>query len=233
MTHSERRLQAVLFDFDGVILDSETALYEAWQRVYEAHGAFLPLERWAANIGGYNYDVFDPLVYLSGQIGRVVDRDTINTARRACYLYHVHRQEAMPGVREAIATAKAQGLKLAVVSSSSRNWVHGHLKRLGLYNQFDAFACGDEAAQVKPDPELYHMGLERLGVSAERSFVVEDSPKGIAAARAASLYCVVVPNSVTSASPLKGYDKLLESLAAQPFEEIIAAVETSATPAAG
>jgi HAD superfamily hydrolase (TIGR01509 family) len=218
-------LRAVLFDFDGVIMDSETALYESWQRTYAAHRCTLPLDLWAANVGGYNYDVFDPLAYLEQQHHKPIDKDAVNAARRACYLLHVNSLDAMPGVRDAIRTVKAHGLKLAAVSSSSQNWVPVHLKRLGLYDTFDVIVCGNEVESVKPDPALYHLALERLQVTAQEAFTIEDSPKGIEAARAASLYCIAVPNPVTRASNLQGYDKILHSLAAQPFESVIEEVE--------
>jgi HAD superfamily hydrolase (TIGR01509 family) len=224
------RLKAVLFDFDGVIMDSETALYESWQHTYAAHGCILPLDLWAANVGGYNYDVFDPLAYLEQQYGKPIDNDAVNAARRTCYLSHVNTLDAMPGVRDAIRAVKDFGLKLAAVSSSSRKWVPVHLKRLRLYDFFDAVVCGDEAAAVKPDPAVYHLALERLHVTAQEAFAIEDSPKGIAAARAASLFCVAIPNPVTRASKLEGYDKIIDSLAVQPFEAVIAEIEQAISP---
>lgn len=227
MTNTIKHIKAVLFDFDGVIMDSETILFKAWQRSYAAFGCTLSLERWAANVGGYNYDIFDPLAHIEEQCGYPIDRDAVNAARRACYLHHVHRQPALPGVREAFETVKSLGLKLGVVSSSSRNWVHGHMKRLGLYGYPDVFACGDEVSAVKPDPELYLLALERTGTQAEHAFVVEDSPKGIAAARAAALYCVVVPNPVTRASKLNGYDRWADSLQDTPFPQLIAEIDTT------
>ena len=214
-----------LFDFDGVIMDSESALFESWQRTYAAHGCELPLDLWAANVGGYNYDVFDPLAWLEEQCGVPIDKGIVNAARRACYLLHINQLEAMPGAREAIAAAKSAGLKLAVASSSSTNWVPVHLKRLELYDFFDVVVCGDEVAAVKPHPAVYLVALERLGVAPANAFAVEDSPKGIAAACAASLYCVAVPNPVTRASNLKGYNRLLHSLTEHPFEKIITEVE--------
>ncbi|HDP35623.1 MAG TPA: HAD family hydrolase [Candidatus Hydrogenedentes bacterium] len=220
-----RRLQAALFDFDGVIMDSETALYESWRNTYAAHGCHLPLDKWAANVGGYNYDVFDPLAYLEEQTGRALDRDVVNGARRACYLHRVYQLGEMPGISDAFAAVKSAGLKLAAVSSSSRNWVPAHLKRLNLLSCFDAIVCGDEVDNVKPDPAVYHLALNRLRADPDRVFVVEDSPKGVAAARAASLYCIAVPNSVTRASRLHGYDKLLESLDKQPFTDVLGEVE--------
>ncbi len=225
MVSEQLRLQAVLFDFDGVIMDSETALYESWQRTYAAHGCTLSLELWAANVGGYNYEVFHPLDYLEQQAGRPVDKEAVNEARRACYLLHVNKLDVIPGVRNAIADVKARGLKLAAVSSSSQNWVPVHLKRLGLYDNFDVIVCGNEVKKVKPDPAGYHLALERLRIKPQAAFTIEDSPKGIAAARAASLYCVAVPNPVTRAANLTGYDKLLQGLDKQPFEDVLKEVQ--------
>ncbi|MCK5862182.1 MAG: HAD-IA family hydrolase, partial [Candidatus Hydrogenedentes bacterium] len=199
-------------------------LFKSWQHTYRAHGCELPLELWAANVGGYNYDVFDPLDWLEKEYGAPIDKESVNAARRVCYLLQVNQQNAICGAREAIAAVKATGVKLAVVSSSSRNWVPVHLKRLGLYDFFDVIVCGDEVENVKPDPALYKLALDRLGIKAAHAFAVEDSPKGIAAARAASLYCVAVPNPVTRASRLTGYNKMLDSLEEYPFNTIIAEI---------
>ena len=228
---SNSHLQAIIFDFDGVILDTESALFASWHQVYSEHGHAFSLERWAANVGGYQYDVFDPVNHLEELTGRAVDRDALNQARRAWYLERVHRQETMPGVREALDVARRRNLRLAIASSSSRNWVTGHLDRLALADYFEVISCGDEVDAVKPDPALYHLTLARLGLGAERVFVVEDSPKGIAAARAASLYCVAVPNPVTQASPLEGCNRRVDSLASLPFSQLIDETEKAITGA--
>lgn len=216
-----RRIQAIIFDFDGVILDTESALFASWQHVFSGYGHPFSLERWAANVGGYQYDVFDPLTHLEELTGFAINREEINAARRAWYLERVHRQQVMPGVREALDSARDRDLRLAIASSSSRNWVAGHLERLDLTSFFEVVCCGDEVPSVKPDPALYHQALERLDLGARDVFVIEDSPKGIAAARAASLYCVAVPNPVTQASPLDGADRRMESLLDLPFSQLI------------
>ncbi|NLV44545.1 MAG: HAD family hydrolase [Candidatus Hydrogenedentes bacterium] len=218
---SNKALHAIIFDFDGLILDTESALFASWQHIFHEYGHPFPLERWAANVGGYQYDVFDPLAHLDELLGTPVDRDAVNKARREWYLERVHHLEAMPGVREAITTARSRELRLAIASSSSRNWVSGHLERLGLLPQFNVICCGDEVDKVKPDPALYYLALERLGLGPDQLFVLEDSPKGIAAARAASLYCVAVPNPVTRVSPLDGCSRRIESLASVSFSQLI------------
>lgn len=214
-------LQAIIFDFDGLILDTESTLYASWQHLFQEHGHAFPLERWAANVGGYQYDVFDPVQHLEFLTGRPVDREAVNDARRAWYLDRVHQLDVMPGVREAVVAALGRGLRLAIASSSSRNWVFGHLERLRLAEYFEVLCCGSEVDAVKPDPALYHLALQRLSLTSGQAFVLEDSPKGIAAARAASLYCVAVPNPVTRMSPLDGCSRRIDSLAAMPFSQLI------------
>lgn len=214
-------LHAIIFDFDGLILDTESALFASWQHIFHEHGHPFPLERWAANVGGYQYDIFDPLTHLEELTGTTIDREAVNQARRNWYLERVHSQEEMPGVREALETARARELRLAIASSSSSDWVCGHLERLRLINHFNAITCGDDVTAVKPDPELYHLSLQRLKLAPNQLFVLEDSPKGVAAARAASLYCVAVPNPVTKASPLDGCNRRIDSLASMPFSQLI------------
>lgn len=214
-------LHAIIFDFDGLILDTESALYASWNHIFRLYGHSFPLNRWAVNVGGYQYDVFDPLVHLEGLVGTPVDRDAVNKKRREWYLEHVYGLEAMPGVRDAVEAARSKGLRLAIASSSSRNWVSGHLERLGLLPHFSVICSGDEVDEVKPDPALYYLALERLGLGPDQLFVLEDSPKGIAAARAASLYCVAVPNPVTRVSPLDGCSRRIENLASVSFSQLI------------
>lgn len=221
----QTKLQAIIFDFDGVILDTETMLFASWHNLYREHGIEFSLERWAANVGGYQYDVFDPLTHLEEQLGHPIDRDAVNAARRAWYQEHVNQLGPMPGIPDALETARQLGLRLAVASSSTTSWVQKHLTRLNLKNYFEVISCGDEVSTVKPHPEVYFLTLSRLGVNPNCVFAIEDSPKGIAAARAASIYCVAVPNPVTQASSLKGYNRLIENFVVMPFTQLLSETE--------
>ncbi len=224
-------MEAVIFDFDGLILDTESTLFAAWQRTYAEFGVELPLSLWTANIGGYSYEAFHPMDHLERLTGQTLDRDTINQRRREWYWGQVYVQDVMPGVRAAVDAAAEMGLKLGVASSSDRKWVTGHLERLDLLDRFDALVCGDEVARVKPDPELYRTALDTLGVPAARCFAVEDSPKGVAAAKGACLYCVAVPNPVTETLDLGACDWRLESLDAVPFGRLVKQIEETITRA--
>jgi HAD superfamily hydrolase (TIGR01509 family) len=112
-------------------------------------------------------------------------------------------------------------MRLAVASSSPRSWVGGHLERLGIIDHFDHLRCADDVRQVKPDPELYLAALAALGVAAHEAIALEDSPNGVLAAKRAGLFCVAVPNSLTRQMPLDHADRLVDSLADLPLQDLV------------
>ena len=216
-------VRGVIFDFDGLILDTESPEFTSWRDIFSEHGCVLSLEDWAVCIG--TADVFDPCAHLEAQLGRVVDRDALRTERRRRSDALIAAQMPMPGVVERIAEAGAIGLKLAVASSSSRSWVEGHLTRLDLARHFHCIRCSDHVEQVKPDPALYRLALEGLGLGPENAIAFEDSPNGILAAKRAGLFCVAVPNDATRELALDAADLRLESLREISLEALVAEVE--------
>ncbi len=210
---------ALVFDFDGLILDTEGPEFQAWQELYAAHGCRLTLETWAVCIG--TRDVFDPCADLATRAGRAVDAAALRAACTARVTELVAREPVRPGVREYLDEARALGLGLAVASSSSRRWVAGHLERLGLADRFDAIRCADDVARVKPDPDLYDAALAALGAVPDAAIALEDSPNGVCAAKRAGLFCVAVPNPLTAALDLTAADLLLDSLAALPLRALL------------
>ncbi len=217
-------IQALIFDFDGLILDTEESEFRSWQEMYAEHHAVLPLEEWAICIGS-GTEVFDVFAYLEMQLGRPVEREQIALRRRQRHLMLLAEKTLLPGVEAYIATAKDLGLKLGVASSSSRRWVAGHLERLGILHHFDYLRCGDEVTHKKPDPELYLTAMQGLGVEAHQSIALEDSPNGVRAAQRAGIFCVAIPNIITGQLPLDHADLRLTSMAHMPLEKLIAYVE--------
>lgn len=214
-------IRGVIFDFDGLILDTETPEFQAWQEIYQAHGGELPLATWATYIGTSS-DVFDPFAYLEAQLGRAVEREAIGVKRRERYAELLSAQFILPGVQEYIADAKRLGLQLGVASSSSRAWVIGHLTRLGLSASFDCIKCAEDVQRTKPDPALYQAVLDALALRPEQGIALEDSPNGIAAAKRAGLFCVAVPNPLTRQLSLAHADLRLSSLTDMPLERLLA-----------
>jgi HAD superfamily hydrolase (TIGR01509 family) len=137
----------------------------------------------------------------------------------------IARQEALPGVENYLSEARRLGLKVGLASNSSRAWVTGHLRRLGLFDQFDCLKCGDEVNRQKPEPELYLAALEALNTPADQAIAFEDSPNGVRAARAAGLFSVAVPNVITRQLPLDHADLRLPSLASRPLTDVISYAE--------
>ncbi|MFQ6043760.1 MAG: HAD family hydrolase, partial [Candidatus Poribacteria bacterium] len=189
-------IRLLIFDFDGLILDTEVPDFQSWQEIYQAYGCHLPLSTWETCIGG-SADLFDPYDYLETQLGRAVEREEIRSKRRQRYAELVEMQPILPGVEDYIYDAKRLGLKVGLASSSSHDWVDGHLSRLGLITHFDCIKYSDDVKDVKPEPELYQSILDELEIRADEGIVLEDSANGILAAKRAGLFCVAVPNPMT------------------------------------
>lgn len=212
-------IRALIFDFDGLILDTEMPEFRAWQEIYQDYRCDLPFDVWAQCIG--TAEGFNPYEYLEERLGRPVDREAIDIRRRDRCTELLREQTVLPGVHDYIADAKRFGLQLGVASSSPRRWVSGHLSRLALTEHFACITCSDDVQRTKPDPALYNLALEALEVRPEQAIALEDSPNGIMAAKRAGLYCVAVPNALTSQLILDQADLRLTSLAELPLEQLL------------
>ena len=217
-------IKAIIFDFDGLIVDTESPLLQAWQEVFQNHGLELSLDLWAANVG--TEDSFDPVAHLGRILGRSVDAGEIRSVRVPRETALIEAEPILPGVMDYIADAQRLGLKLAVASNSSRGWVTGHLERLGLLNHFDVVRCWDDpdAGQRKPDPAVYYAVLNALNIAAGQAIALEDSPNGVLSATRAGIFTVAVPNALTRLLGVDGADMELESLAHLPLEELLKVV---------
>jgi HAD superfamily hydrolase (TIGR01509 family) len=213
-------VKAIVFDFDGTILDTEVPVYDAWQEIYVEHGCALAFDKWATCIG--TADTFDPCDDLQEILGRALDAAALEARHRRRTDELIAAQAVRPGVREYLEAAARLGLALGVASSSSRRWVEGHLIRLGLRDCFAAVRCADDVPKVKPDPALYRVAVEALGVRPEDALALEDSPNGVLAAKRAGLTCVAVPNPLTARLDLSGADLRLASLAELPLAALLA-----------
>lgn len=218
-------IRGLIFDFDGLILDTETTEFQAWQEAFAEHNCVLEMEHWATGIGkGEDQNPFSPYDHLETLYGKPIDRHAVRKKRHRRHMDLIALEVARPGVLDYLETAKRLGLRLAVASSSPREWVVGHLSTLGFAAQFDCIRCSDDVTHTKPHPELYLAALDALGLRPEEAIAFEDSPFGVSAAKAAGLFCVAVPNSITCRLPLEHADLRLNSLAEMPLEALIAYV---------
>ncbi len=212
---------ALIFDFDGLILETESADYRSWQELFRAESDDLPLEVWVECVGR-DASFFDPISYLEERLGRPVERERMRAQQKTRFLELVHAQAVMPGVHEYIEAARQYGIKLGIASSSSRQWVMGNLDRLGLTDCWGCIRCREDVPRAKPEPDVYLAVLEGLRTTAPTSIALEDSPNGIRAAKRAGLQCVAVPNVITAGLDLSAADLTLPSLSAMPLGQLIA-----------
>jgi HAD superfamily hydrolase (TIGR01509 family) len=217
-------IRALLFDFDGLLVDTESPSFDAWAGVYREHGHELTLETWSAAIG--TLDGFDPFADLEGRLGRPLDRERVNERRREIEFAAADLEELRDGVAEYLEEAQRLGLARAIVSSSSQDWIRRHLERLDLLDGWSSIVAADgDAARAKPRPTLYLEALDRLDVTAAEAIAFEDSPNGITAAKAAGLYCIAVPNPTTASLDVTQADLVLGSLEQVPLGELLRRVE--------
>jgi HAD superfamily hydrolase (TIGR01509 family) len=199
-------LAAVVFDFDGIIIDSETSEFESHRRIFERCGASLSTEEWREHIGiwteGHDERWFRELCARSSS-------PPDNAA------YHAEKQrifdEVVPdgpmrGIRELLTELAGAGIPAAIASSSSAAWVVRATERLGLRALFGAIVTGDDVVRRKPAPDVYVEAARRLGADPARSIAIEDSGPGIAAARAAGMKTVAIPHWLTERHDLDRAD---------------------------
>jgi HAD superfamily hydrolase (TIGR01509 family) len=213
-------IRAVVFDFDGLVLDTEVPVYASWCAAFEAHGAPPPtIEEWSLEIG--TSGAIDMHAWLIDRADRPVDLDVMNESRRAHRDALLARENARPGVLAWLDQADATGLALAIASSSPADWVDEHLGRLRLRERFAFVVTAGGKLRAKPAPDTYLDACARLAIAPRHALAVEDSPNGIAAAKAAGLHCVAVPNDITQLLDLSAADVLLASLADRTIADVI------------
>lgn len=218
-------IQAIVFDFDGLILNTELADFLAWQAIFEPHQIEFPLKLWHQNVGTKNS--FDPVLYLQARLGRVLNRGSIMEEYHQHHLNLIRHMTIMPGVEERIAEARLLGLKVAVASSSQASWLNLHLPRLGLHKSFDVVrTCTDVEDKKKPDPAVYLSACQAIGVNPTQAIAFEDSRNGVLAAKAAGMFCVAVPNEVTQEMDFSAADFQIPSLAHHTLTHLMSLLTT-------
>lgn len=220
-------IRGLIFDFDGLILETEGPIYQSWVELYQEYDTELDMDLWESIIGTSNTEHIDLFGLLEEKVGHQLDRETLAPRRAAREMEIVIKKPILPGVIDMIETAEIMGLKLGIASSSDRNWVMGHLTRLGLFGHFEVVHTSEDVERTKPDPALYHLALTSLGLEPREAIVFEDSPNGVTAAKAAGIFVVAVPNALTRGLYLDHADLRLDTLADHPLGEIIAKAELS------
>jgi HAD superfamily hydrolase (TIGR01509 family) len=217
------KIKALLFDFDGLILDTETPEFQVWQTIYREYGHELAAEQWGQIVGGFGISDFDAAKHLKELVGDGLNADELRARHRSESDALTLLQPVLPGVVNYLDEARRLELRLAIASSSLHSWVDTHLVRLGLADRFEAIICADDVSpgRTKPNPDLFLRALDVLGLSAAEAIVFEDSPNGVKAARAAGVFVVAVPNPMTAKLNIEGADLTLESLADLSLQDML------------
>lgn len=210
-------IEALLFDFDGLIADTESAWYETWRDTLARFGGSLDPSTYAACIGTVGLEPEDELAALTGRdsLPAILEDMDADALRRCRDL------QPRPGIEELIGEGDERGLPRAIVSSSHQTWIEELLAAFGLDQGWTRLICADGDHEVaKPNPHLYLRALRELEVEPDRTLALEDSPNGIRAAKDAGVRCVAVPNPITAALDLSGADAVLPSLGGVTLDDL-------------
>lgn len=225
-------IRALIFDFDGLILDTETPELLVWQEIFREYGHEVSLADWGRIIGGYGLSDYDPARHLADLVGDSLDPQNLTERHHAESRRRVLLQPVLPGVLDYLQTGQRLGLRLAVASSSPHAWVDGHLTRLGLFHYFDHILCCEDVSpgRTKPHPDLFLKALDLLAVYPEEAIVFEDSPNGVRAALFAGTNVVTVPNSITQQLTFEKPSLFLNSLTDMPLEQLLHHLKSDRQP---
>lgn len=212
-------IKGIIFDFDGLIFDTETHQYRILQEMFGEYGSELPLALWQNEVG--TDGGFSPFHYMEEQIGRKVEHALLKEQYQEKFLSSLSREKPRDGIVDYLNTAKEMDLKIGLASSSSYRWVSGHLKNLELFDYFHCIRTSDHVEKVKPDPALYLQAAQCLDLPPEECLVFEDSAHGATAAKRAGMSCVVVPNKITSTMEFGRVEHRLDSMADMPLKDLL------------
>jgi HAD superfamily hydrolase (TIGR01509 family) len=204
-------VRALLLDFDGTMLETESSSYGSWRELLADHGYELTPETWSAAVG--TVDGVDPIALLEEHLGTQVDREELEQRARKRHFETLEDELLRPGIEELVTEARSRGVRTAIVTSASQWWVRGHLRRLGMDEDWEHVISADrDAERAKPAPTLYLEAAELLGVEPAEAVAIEDSPNGVTAAKRAGMQVVAFPNPITEAMDLTEADAIVEDL---------------------
>jgi HAD superfamily hydrolase (TIGR01509 family) len=191
--------QAIIFDLDGLIIETEAVYCQIWQREFAKEGLPFDMAGYQNLIGAHHVvGGYKPQQVLADHLNNGVSARELRLAVEHEAFETIKNEEAKPGVLQVLDEADKGGFLLAVGSSSERDWVHGHLKRLGIFDRFTTIVTADDVEKIgKPEPDIYLKVLDNLGVAPQNALVLEDSNNGVVASYRAGIRVVAVPNEVT------------------------------------
>jgi HAD superfamily hydrolase (TIGR01509 family) len=208
---------AVVFDMDGVLTDSEPAFHAAVNDVLARFGEHIAMEEYRHFIGMATPAMWTRMIALKklpvalDEVLEMYEPPLMERLRQP--------RPPLPYARETVERLRRAGVPLALCTASYRRWVDAILESAGLTGLFgEAISCADLVERTKPDPEPYSLAARLLGVPAERCIAVEDSANGVASAAGAGMYVIQLRATETAASPQPGAQRVIDTLAEFPFD---------------
>ncbi|MUV37208.1 uncharacterized protein JNUCC1_01014 [Lentibacillus sp. JNUCC-1] len=212
-------IKALIFDFDGLILDTETAWYESYKETLEElYGYNLQIEDFVKCVGS-NGEVFWD--FLQTELGDSYDYHMIKDKAGKLHTLKIKNYKERDGVKDFLEDAFKKNLKIALATSSSKRWATTHLTNLKLISYFDILITKDDVKDVKPSPDLFNKAIKELNIRPSEAIVFEDSLNGLIAAQKADLKTIIVPNPITKSLPFKDYHLKLNSMKDMTLKEVI------------
>jgi len=219
------KIKGVIFDFDGLILDTETPELKSWETIYLKYGIAFPINIYKNNIGS-KFDDVSSIEYLANKLQSVkISKFKIQQEFGELKNSLINKEPLLPGVLNYLKDAKSFGLRIGLASSSNSAWIHYHLNRLDLKKYFDSILTKDDVKKVKPFPDLFLLSLLRLGITKNEAIVFEDSFNGVSAAKTAQVFTIAIPNPVTKSFNFKNADIVFDSLTEISLSELIKMIE--------
>lgn len=203
--------KGIIFDFDGVLVDTEWAIYQSWVTLYQREGQNISIETYSPCLGA-GYSHWDPAAHLEQLTGRNYNWDVETPIRQARIEADLEQMGLMPGVSELLDWCDEHMVPMAVASSSSRRWVAGWLDKLGIHHRFKGVFTRTDGYPVKPDPALFLAALDCLQLQASDCIIIEDTENGTISAQRAGIPCVAIPNRMTRFSNLSRANFTFDSM---------------------
>jgi beta-phosphoglucomutase len=202
---------AVIFDVDGVLVDSYEAHFRSWQMLAQERGLTMSEEQFVATFGRTSREIIAHLweshAESDSAIAELDDRKEAHYRDILCENF-----PAMEGAVELIDALTAAGVRLAVGSSGPPENVALVLEHLGRRSCFGGVVTGTDVQRGKPDPQVFQLAAERLGVAPQRCVVVEDAPAGVQAAHAAGMKCVAIASTGRVRDDLRSAELIVDGL---------------------
>jgi putative hydrolase of the HAD superfamily len=212
-------LKALIFDFDGVIIDTELARFLSWKEAFSWYGIDLKKEEWLQYLGIPGI-IFDPIKILSTKIGKKINREDVDIKRKPIFWNLAEKMTINPGVLDYLKEAEKLEIKLAIASSSEKKWVVEYLIKLKIRDFFQVLKNSDDVEKIKPYPDLYLEALKALKIEKKEAIAIEDSEVGAEAAKKAGIFCVFVPNGLNKGMKNINANINLDSLSDLPFNKL-------------